>query len=382
MSNFFDYLKWRGDLTFKQDEINEIDIALFTQIVMIPYSIHIEMPLIDTDKKITLNELGKLVNPFKKSYMEKIGLILPSEIINLLLLMSESKRYKDVIISNYVSDICIKKEIQFTAFTVDISKDLRLVIYSGTDDSIIGWKENFKMMFKYPTEAQKASVLYLERVSNYKKLIIAGHSKGGNLSIYSGLHIENNIFKKIKKIYNLDGPGLTENLVLNKRNERRFKKMYLYAGQTAIVGYLFNQYENEIVVHSNNVGLYQHDLFSWEIEGNRFKRHPNRSKDGIYIENKLNKMLEKMDSVTKEEFVDIAFRLLMYTKSDNLTELNKKKFKIIKSYLNIDRNSKKLINKILLELVVDKVIFKNLFLSIREKNVKKKIEKKMIKNTK
>ena len=84
MSNFFDYLKWRGDLTFKQDEINEIDIALFTQIVMIPYSMHIEMPLIDTDKKITLNELGKLVNPFKKSYMEKIGLILPSEIINLL----------------------------------------------------------------------------------------------------------------------------------------------------------------------------------------------------------------------------------------------------------------------------------------------------------
>ena len=72
----------------------------------------------------------------------------------------------------------------------------------------------------------------------------------------------------------------------------------------------------------------------------------------------------------------------MYTRSDNLTELNKKKFKIIKSYLNIDRNSKKLINKILLELVVDKVIFKNLFLSIRERNVKKKIEKKMIKNTK
>ena len=90
------------------------------------------------------------------------------------------------------------------------------------------------MMFKYPTEAQKASVLYLERVSNYKKLIIAGHSKGGNLSIYSGLHIENNIFKKIKKIYNLDGPGLTENLVLNKRNERRFKKMYLYAGQLIV----------------------------------------------------------------------------------------------------------------------------------------------------
>ena len=45
-------------------------------------------------------------------------------------------------------------------------------------------------------------------------------------------------------------------------------------------------------------------------------------------------------------------------------------------------SAKKLINKILLELVVDKVMFKNLFLSIREKNVKRKIEKKMIKNTK
>ena len=43
MSNILEYIKWRGDLSFKQDEINEIDIIIFARVSYLPFkSINLE----------------------------------------------------------------------------------------------------------------------------------------------------------------------------------------------------------------------------------------------------------------------------------------------------------------------------------------------------
>jgi len=39
MSNIMDYLNWRGDLTFKQDGINEVDTIILARFSYLPLRI-------------------------------------------------------------------------------------------------------------------------------------------------------------------------------------------------------------------------------------------------------------------------------------------------------------------------------------------------------
>ncbi len=379
MYNIFDYMIWRSDLSFEQSPINEIDFAIFSQLIMLSYPLHFEMPQIKEDHSITIAELGKKVLENKKSFIDNIGLIIPPQLVDLVILMGNSKRYKDLVIRNYISNICLNKETQFTALTIDLDEEKRVVVFSGTDDTIIGWKENFNMMFTFPTEAQSLSEKYLRKLAKDKKLYIVGHSKGGNLAMFSTLHCPKKIFDNIIQVYCYDAPGLSEDIKLNIENKRRLEKIISYSPQTAIIGRLFHHYETEIVVHSKNLGLYQHDLLSWEVEVDHFKYMENRDKDSIYIEKKINTLLENMSPIMREEFVEIGYGLFLRTKSQTLSELNRSKIKLMKQYLNIEKDERKILDKTLMELIKDKIIAKNIIFIVKETFDKGKERKKFIK---
>lgn len=380
MDDLFAYLKWRGDLSFYKCKINELDFALFSQLVIIPYLKYINMPMSKTLDSITIEELAKLVSDNKEKFIKIMGLIIPVRIIDLLIIMGNSNRYKHLIISNYEHNISINTETQFTAFCVDLDIYTRIIVYSGTDDTIIGWKENFNMIITSPTEAQKVATKYLKKYSENKKVYITGHSKGGNLAIYSSLHIREDIFDRIIKVYAFDGPGLSENINLTDEEKQRFKKIYNYVPQTSVIGRLFYHYENEIVVKSCNLGLYQHDILSWEIEVDKFKKLDTRDNDSLYIEQKINKVLDNMSPVLREEFVEIGYGLFMRTKSETLTDLNNNKAKLIKQYLNVNKTDRKIIDNTLSELLIDKVFVKNIYYVIVEMFEKNKEKKKYIKS--
>lgn len=380
MDDLFAYLKWRGDLSFSKCKINELDFALFSQLVIIPYLKYIDMPMSKTLDSITIEELAKLVSDNKEKFIKIMGLIIPVQIIDLLIIMGNSNRYKHLIISNYEHNISINTETQFTAFCVDLDINTRIIVYSGTDDTIIGWKENFNMIITSPTEAQKVATKYLKKYSENKKVYITGHSKGGNLAIYSSLHIREDIFDRIIKVYAFDGPGLSENINLTDEEKQRFKKIFNYVPQTSVIGRLFYHYENEIVVKSCNLGLYQHDILSWEIDVDKFKKLDTRDNDSLYIEQKINKVLDNMSPVLREEFVEIGYGLFMRTKSETLTDLNNNKAKLIKQYLNVNKTDRKIIDNTLSELLIDKVFVKNIYYVIVEMFEKNKEKKKYIKS--
>lgn len=380
MDNMFDYLKWRSDLSFSKCKVNELDFALFSQIIMIPYNLYIDMPMSKTDDSITLKELAVLVKNNKEKFVKKMGLIVPPQLVDIVIQMGESNRFEDVVLRNYESEIDDSKEIQFTVCTLDIDDDTRVFVYSGTDDSIIGWKEDFNMMFTFPTPAQKEAIKYLKRYSEDKKIYIVGHSKGGNLAMYSTLHIREDIFDRIIKVYCFDAPGISENISDLDEAKRRFKKVNGYTPQTAIIGRLFKHYEKDIVVSSTSSGLYQHDLLSWEIEVNKFKRLESRDPDSIHIEQKITNMLEKMSPIVKEEFVEIGYGLFMRTQSQTLTDLANKKSQIIKQYVSIKKEERRMIEKTLSELLLDKVFIRNILYAIRDTFDKTKEKKKYIKD--
>ena len=61
------------------------------------------------------------------------------------------------------------EQTQFAAVTYRLPSGMLVVTFRGTDDSLVGWKEDFNMAFQYPVPAQVTAADYLTRVAELWK---------------------------------------------------------------------------------------------------------------------------------------------------------------------------------------------------------------------
>ena len=106
----------------------------------------------------------------------------------------ENPRYANVRLGAVVEHINQGEQTQFAAATFQLPdghkrrkptyKGTLVISFRGTDDSLIGWKEDFNMAFQYPVPAQRSASAYLDMVArlwegpiipvSYTHLLIAG----------------------------------------------------------------------------------------------------------------------------------------------------------------------------------------------------------------
>lgn len=353
--NLRDYIAWRGDLTFDMIPFNHIDAAIFSQLSML----QLEEVLIKNGNSIKMT-IKEIVESLSEEIREKnynLGFIIPDDIIKAFEEMAKTKRYQNLVIDNYVNLISKDEETQFSALTIDIDHNTRVVSFSGTDDTLIGWKENFNMVYMDTVSCQNLSVDYLEKVSRrVRYLYVVGHSKGANLTLYTTLHSTSRVQKKLVEAIGFDGPGITEDIELIDKFDKNIEKVVFYIPDDSIIGTIFDHYEKVKVVKSKAKGLFQHDLFSWEVTYNDFIYAEARTKESIHIENKIKDMISKMDEHTKHSFVNEAYRLLVNSKNETLTDISRDKLMIAKNFLSIDSDKRSMFVKILKELASDKII--------------------------
>ena len=374
--NLRDYIAWRGDLTLDMVPFNQVDAAIFSQLPMV----QLDEFLIKNNRnlKMTIRELAECLKEKEGKIKYSTPLhILDNNIIKMITEMGNSLRYQNLVVGNYINQISKDEETQFSALTIDLDHHTRVVSFSGTDDTLVGWKENFNMLCLDNTSGQHLSCEYLKKVSkNIRHLYVVGHSKGANLTLYSTLHSPFRVQRKIIEAIGFDGPGLTEDVELIVNFDKNIEKVTFYVPDSSIIGVLFDHYETVKVVKSNAKGLFQHDLFSWEVLGNDFVYEEKRTQESIHIENKIKEMISKMDEHTKHTFVDEGYRILTNTNSETLTDMTKDKIKIAKNFLGKDSHTKGMFTKIFLELASDKVIreviINNIITYIKNKNNKDK----------
>ena len=384
--NLRDYIAWRGDLTFDMIPFNHVDAAIFSQLPMIDLDVF----LIEDNHniKMTIKELAESLNKTNVEITYSTPFhFLDNNIFEMIKEMGKTKRYQDLVVGNYVNLISKDEETQFSALTIDMDHNTRIISFSGTDDTLVGWKEDFNMLYKETISSHHLCCDYLERV--YKKsrhLYIVGHSKGANLALYSTLHSEPKIQRRIVEAIGFDGPGLTEEIDLIDGFEKNIEKVIFYVPESSVIGVLFDHYEKVKVVKSNAKGLFQHDLFSWEVLGNDFIYVKERSKESLHIENKIKTMISNMDEHTKHSFVDEGYRLLTSAESEKLTELNKDMFKVAKNFLGIDQQTRNMFLRIFKELAADKIIrevvINNIITFVKTKSQKNKEQKEKQKSQK
>lgn len=351
MTNMIDYVKWRGDISFKELPLNEVDSLIFTELAYVPYDNFVSDAL--DCKGIPLSKLAD--NFFSvNSNKTKIGAIIPNEpIFELFQLTAKSKRFGNVLVRGYINEVDIGDEKQFSAMCFDIDAHTTYVAYRGTDDTIIGWKEDLNMAFFTPIPSQKRGAEYLESVgaSTRHNLYIGGHSKGGNLAIYSALMANERVQKKIIAVHSFDGPGFKKEFIAEHKKNPILPRLIKILPEGAIIGAIFYPVGKCKYVKSEGKGLYQHDAFTWEVMGKDFITVREPSKTSTDFHNLLETWVDGMSEEEKVDFVDALYKLCTVNDSTTLSDIATDKLKFIVGVLKTDDKTKKtfltLINRLI-----------------------------------
>ena len=336
MSNLIDYIDWRGDISFNSSPLNDVDLCVFTQLMMNLDFIKDEMTIeqaIDTYHNLN-NE-------------EKIGLIISDDCVKLFDKASKSNRFKDVVIVRYHNEVVEKKEVvdettqyQFCAITYRLptSRPYYVIMFKGTDDSIAGWVENITYLKDGHIPADSFAINYIEEhINQYKcRYAICGHSKGGHLAINTPQYLSKTAYRYLDKAISFDGFGIDK-----LYNKRRLNKVINYVPEDSFVGLLFNHYENTRVMKSSANGFYEHDAFSWEIKGCNFVESV-LSDDAKVIDNNTKQITSAMTDLEKEMFGKVFESMMLNCGIHNLLELkqDEKKKKLFSYYLTMNRKER------------------------------------------
>lgn len=351
MGTLFDYIKWRGDLSFSEAPVNDVDSLIFSLISyidfqgIVPSGCHGAVPI-----KAAANTFFAR-NPNYKKY--SMGLIVPKEIVKLFRELKDTKRFRNVNMAAYVNEIDQDKEIQFSATVFFLDSRSAVIAYRGTDDTLVGWKEDFNMSFLPVVPAQLAAVEYLHRLARDFKgdLYITGHSKGGNLAVYAAVHADPDVQSRIKKVWNNDGPGFSKDVIESAEYLKMRPFIRTFVPESAVVGMLLEHDENYMVVKSKQTGLLQHNGLNWGVMGGSFIQVANITQECKRLDRTLSEWIHSMTPEQRELFIESMYRILSADDALTLTELVGAKRKWLSRSKDLDPQVRKTVQEVLTALI-------------------------------
>jgi hypothetical protein len=364
MANMMDYIDWRGDISFKQSPFNEVDNIIMSQIGYV--DLKGIVPDIGEKGCITLEKAAeKFFAQNDEEELKKIRTFIWQAPF-VLKKAAKSERFRNIKLKCYRGVYDRKLQTQFAAFTADLGDGTAYISYMGTDDTLVGWKEDFNMSFLQPVPAQAEALSYLNTVGKYirRKLRIGGHSKGGNLAIYSAIYASAGVQKKIVNIYNNDGPGFDKGVIESEEYGRMKPLMTSIVPYNSIVGMLLEHDDDYIVAASDEKGIMQHDAMSWQVKGTSIVEMEDLSVASKNMNEAVSNWINSVERGERKEFVDSLFEIISASGATTLSEIQTDRFTTagaaIKMYATMPRRQKLMIRKILLSLTgeFDKVVKK------------------------
>ena len=320
MANLQDYLKWRGDLPFSVDPFHEVDNLILSLISYVDFDGLVSESGVErfslkeiADKYFAIHTEEEL--KARKTFIRFAPFIFQEA--------AATNRFGSLLISDYVNLVEEKSEIQLSAVTFWLPDGTAYVAFRGTDDTLIGWKEDFNLSFMAETEGQRLAVNYLNChfAGTATPLRVGGHSKGGNLAVYASAFASPAVQDYIQVIYSNDGPGLKEELTLTEGYRKILPRIISTVPEDSIVGLLLSSEAQNHVVKSSASGIAQHDATTWEVLGNRFVEAKERSAFSQYFEKTLRKWIGGLGDEERATFTESLFELLSAGGASTLTDI-------------------------------------------------------------
>lgn len=319
MANMVDYLAWRGDIPFGVSPWNEIDGLLIATLSYLNF--HGERD----PRGWSLEEMARI-----GLLQEETGASFPGR-KKVFEALAAGERFRECRLHHAIALTDADLGMQFSALCLDLPDGTTCVAFRGTDNTLIGWREDFNMAYTTRVPAQEAAILYLGRAAELSKrpLRLVGHSKGGNLAVYAAAYAKKRVQNRIESIWSYDGPGMNRETSQTEEYLRIRDRIRSFVPQTSIIGMLMDYYEPYTVVRSAASGISQHDPMSWQVYGPRFETLPAIDQTAVVTRDTLHEWLQNSTPEQRAAFVDALFGMAEATRATKMSDLTGEKLRTL-----------------------------------------------------
>lgn len=273
MSYLKDYIKNYGDTTFTAKGFTDADNVAMCYMYYMPIEKVVSSDL--DDRPMPFDEVCNKLFALRGNKHQPVGLVLTKDISVQTMNMASKKRYAQMKVVGATDVFGKEPAVQFNAATFLLPDGTIVVMFRGTDDTLVGWKEDFDILFKESIPSHKLATEYLEAVAEKFKgdIIVCGHSKGGYVAQYGALFCKKEVRDRIVRLYNNDGPGFQSYDFLSTDAYKEMLPKYRhFVPQSSLIGMMLCHDDDYIVVRSKRIsGPLQHDLSTWQFNGDKLK---------------------------------------------------------------------------------------------------------------
>ena len=336
------YLKEQGDKSFQDLPFNEVDALILCQFSYLKFDGLV--PSVDASEPgIALQELAGRPDKetlFSDERYEKVNRELFEG-------MAESVRFGGMKLNYYINLIEKSWETQFSAVTLFLEKELPFLAFRGTDENLVSWKEDCNMAFLQPIPAQHCAKKYASAVTRCfpGAFMMGGHSKGGNLAIFAGMNGTKTLQRRIKRIYNMDGPGFRPEVREKSAYDGIEDRIVKLLPRSSFVGMLFERDTAYRVVESKNLGLFQHDPYSWIVKDDHFVEAKEIRQGQMLMDAAVNDWIYSLSEEQIRMFIDVLFSVLEGSQAEDLIQMEEDKKKsmlgMISAIKELDEGTRK-----------------------------------------
>lgn len=345
MPNLIDYLEKVKELTFDQEPLNLLDKVCINEIGYLTY-----------EKWLTASELQKTIN--LHDYVEGKDLnldysfMVTKERVKLAEAMVRSRRFDGLNLSNYRSVLDKEVEKQFAAMIFSLPElDYHQLVFRGTDDSVIGWKEDFQLTYSREISAHRSALSFLsEYLPNLSgHITVSGHSKGGNLALYSAVQSSPALREQIAELLLLDSPGLMKSLLEKPSYQELKAKMTVIRPQDSVVGVMLYWDMPAQLVAAEGIGFAQHNALTWEVDlaTNDFVHEEQPTELSQRLEETFQKWIETLPNQQLKQVFDLFFDTILDSGIESLDDIGIKTLpklgQLLQEFGNLTNQQKKVL---------------------------------------
>ena len=356
MKNMLDYIKEFGHVSFEERAFSEIDALVLTELEYLPLE-----KVVPSDENgeifVTVKEIAEYMQEHKQELFDENPMMITQERHEVSQVIADAPRFQSLKFFGVVSEWDKDTTKQFAAVTVEVEPSVRLVVFRGTDETLIGWKEDFLMTYSPLVAAQTDAKEYLAKQASLfdGDLMVSGHSKGGNLAIYAAATQEEDVQLRIVDIFCFDSPGLYRSVLETKGYQNIVPLAMRYIPQDSLVGLMLESEVPYVIVKSNATGAMQHSAMTWEIEDGQFIKMEKLTKNSQLNDQTLKKWTESVSDEELELFWNVFFELLFSVGIDTVNDLYGQFMHYVQEFLkaagNMDEEKRELLTRIALLLV-------------------------------